>query len=317
MRENRKVKIAIIGAGYMAREHIRAFQDIDGVNVCGIYSRTKDKAWLLAQEFGINIVAETVQELFDKTGADLVVITVAVPSIAEVSVECFRFPWSCLIEKPPGYNFEEAVFVQYQAVRKQVRAYVALNRRHYSATRAVLQQLEQVQGPRLVKVCDQEDMSDPVRIGHSQKIIDNWMYANSIHMIDYFSVFCRGNLVSVAPVSKWDLANPGYVIAKLEFDSGDIGLYEAIWNAPSPWAVSIVTAKSRWDMSPLEVATRLDYGSRKKNEIDLDKWDSLFKPGLRVQAQLAVNALQDPDTVLPTIDDAVKTMQTIKLIYNQ
>lgn len=169
---------------------------------------------------------------------------------------------------------------------------------------------------RIVKVCDQEDMKDPLRIGHSRKIIDNWMYANSIHLVDYFSIFCRGKLKSVSPVICWDLLNPKYVVAKLEFDSGDIGLYEAVWNAPSPWAVSIITPKVRWDMTPLEVATRQDYGDRKKNDIILDNWDNQFKPGLRVQAQLAVKAVHCQNTILPTIDDAIQTMHMIKLIYN-
>jgi len=300
----------------MAKEHIRAFKDIEGAVVSGICSRTTIKAQALALEFGISTVAETVQGLFDKTHADIVVITASVPSIGEVSIECFKFPWICLIEKPPGHNLEEALFIQSKAIQNQARVYVALNRRHFSSTRAVLDQLKDQNCLRIVKVCDQEDMKDPSRIGHPQKIIDNWMYANSIHMVDYFSIFCRGKLKSVSPVICWDPLNPKYVVAKLEFDSGDIGLYEAIWNAPSPWAVSIITPKARWDMSPLEVATRQDYGNRKRNNIYLDNLDDRFKPGLRVQAQLAVNAVHNQDTILPTIDDAVQTMQMIELIYN-
>lgn len=310
------VKIAIIGAGYMAKEHIRAFKDIEGVEVSGIYSRTTAKAQELALEFGIHKIAKSVQELYDKTQADLVVITASVLSIAEVSVECFRFPWICLIEKPPGYNLEEAIYVQSQSAQHKARAYVALNRRHFSSTRTVLDQLNEQNFSRVVKVCDQEDMNDPHRIGHPQKIIDNWMYANSIHMVDYFSMFCRGNVTSVNRVVRWNPVDPRYVVAQLTFDSGDIGLYEAIWNAPSPWAVSIITPKARWDMSPLEFATRQDYGSRNKKQIDLDGLDDQYKPGLRVQAELAVRAVRDPSVILPTLDDAIHTMGMIKLIYN-
>jgi len=312
------IKIAIIGAGYMAREHIRAFKDIEDVEISGIYNRTTSKAETLAQEFGINTVATNTQELFEKTKANIVVIATSIPAIAEVTIECFKFPWICLIEKPPGYNLEEALLIKDQALLNQARPYVALNRRHYSATRAVLDELKKRDNDfRIIKVCDQEDMKDPVKIGHPERIINNWMYANSIHMIDYFCIFCRGNLISVNPVVQWNPGNPKYVVAHLEFDSGDVGLYEAVWNAPSPWAVSVITSKTRWDMSPLESATKQEYGSRNKIQIDLGKWDSQFKPGLRRQAQLAVDTAKGIQAGLPTIDDAIQTMQLIKLIYSQ
>lgn len=311
------VKVAIIGAGYMAREHIRAFQDVTNVVISGIYSRTISKAQLLAQEFEIKVIAENIEELFNKTRADLVVITASVSSIAAVSIKCSKFPWICLIEKPPGYNLEEAFLIRDHFIQNKARVFVALNRRHYSSTLAVLDQLKDQDSFRLIKVCDQEDMNDPVRIGHPKNVIDNWMYANSIHMVDYFSIFCRGKLLSVDPVIKWDPNNPRYVVAKLEFDSGDVGLYEAVWNAPSPWSVSVITSKVRWDMSPLEVAARQDYGSRKKVPINLNKWDDDFKPGLRMQAHLAVGIVQNSDLNLPTLDDAIQTMQMINLIYQE
>ena len=48
-------KIAIIGAGYMAEEHIRAFSDIEDVVVAGIFSRTRSKAEPL-QAYGAVLV---------------------------------------------------------------------------------------------------------------------------------------------------------------------------------------------------------------------------------------------------------------------
>ena len=44
------LKVAIIGAGYMAKEHIKAFQDIKNVQIIGIYSRT----YLNAQNLALN-----------------------------------------------------------------------------------------------------------------------------------------------------------------------------------------------------------------------------------------------------------------------
>ena len=38
------LRVAMIGGGGMTREHIRAFQNVPGVTVVGIWNRTRDKA---------------------------------------------------------------------------------------------------------------------------------------------------------------------------------------------------------------------------------------------------------------------------------
>ncbi len=67
-----EIKVAVIGAGYMAQEHIKVFSSIDGVTVVGIHSRTKDKAQSVAAQFDIPFVAETILDLYENTKADLV-----------------------------------------------------------------------------------------------------------------------------------------------------------------------------------------------------------------------------------------------------
>jgi len=311
------IKIAIIGAGYIACEHIKAFQDINNVEVVGIYSRTKSKAEALAKKYNINIVANSIEELYSKTLADGVIIAVSVSQIYIVTLECFKYQWKYLIEKPAGYNFEEAQLLNNYAVQNNIVAYVALNRRHYSSTSKLQIELMATDSKRIVKIQDQEDIADPIKIGHPDKVVKNWMYSNSIHLIDYFTFLCRGNLIKVSNIINWDSNMPHLVLAKLEYDSGDIGIYEAIWNAPSPWVISVVTSEARWEMAPLETLTKQDRGTRVKNQINIDKWDLEFKPGLRQQAKLFVDILHGKNANLPALNDSIKTMELIKKIYNQ
>jgi len=48
---NKSVSVAVVGAGSMAREHIKAFSALPGVKVNGIFSRTRTRAEVLAKEF--------------------------------------------------------------------------------------------------------------------------------------------------------------------------------------------------------------------------------------------------------------------------
>ena len=307
--------MAIVGAGNMAREHIRAFADVPGVTIAGIHSRTRSRADTLAAEYGVPGVYDSVAELYEKTRADLVVVTVPETAMNPVSRTCFEFPWTVLLEKPPGLNLPDAQEIHGAATAKNRRVLVALNRRFLSSTRAALADLAQRDGQRFIKVQDQQDQAQAAELGHPQAVVQNWMYANSIHLIDYFQVFGRDDIRAVEPYFAWDSKSPGVVVSRLEFDSGDIGLYEGIWHGPGPWAVSVSAAERRWEMRPLEEATYQQQGERQLHPVQIHQWDRQFKPGFRLQAEMAVQAALGEPSESPTLDEAMKTMRLIAAIF--
>lgn len=131
-----QIKVAIIGAGFMASEHIKAFSAIEDVALVGIYSRTRTRADALAQQFNIAGVFNAVDELYAATQADLVIVAVPELHVRNVCLQVFKYPWVALIEKPAGYDLADAKKIAAAAQQNARRAYVALNRRHYSSTRA-------------------------------------------------------------------------------------------------------------------------------------------------------------------------------------
>ena len=244
------------------------------------------------------------------------VIAVPVLSVNAVGRECFKFPWTCLIEKPAGYNVNDAEELAGYAAQANRPVFVALNRRHHSSTKTVLKDLEGLTGPRLIHVQDQEDQEAALRDGQPRLVVENWMYANSIHVIDLFRILGRGDVVAVEPIIRWNPQEPRFVAAKIAFDSGDIGLYQAVWNGPGPWAVSVTTQEKRWELRPLELASFQRHGSRKLEPAPVHEWDFRFKSGLRVQAQLAVQAaMGQPTPTLPSLEDALVSMRLVQAIY--
>ena len=299
----------------MTVEHIKAFADHPYTDIAGIFSRTKDRALKIASNYQTTIVADSIAQLYNATKAELVVISVPELSVREVCLEAFKFPWACLIEKPAGYNLEDAEIIASAARASNSKAYVALNRRHYSATVNVLEELLSINQPRLIHVYDQENPNAALAAGQPELVVENWMYANSIHMIDYLSFLGRGKIVNVENIIPWDSEKPEFVMSKISYDSGDIGIYEAVWNAPGPWSVVITTQEKRWEMRPLEQAFVQNYGSRKQEPISNSEWDTKFKPGLRVQAEEAVKAVSGKPHNLPTLEDALESMKLVKAIY--
>jgi predicted dehydrogenase len=220
-----------------------------------------------------------------------------------------------LIEKPAGYNVADAEEICSIAQTKNRRGFVALNRRFYSSTRAALADLQANPGRRFIQVLDQEDPKRALQAGQPSLVVDNWMYANSIHMVDYLRLFGRGKITVVEPVVRWDPDKPSVVVAKIEFDSGDIGLYEGIWNGPGPWSVCVNTPEKRWELRPVEQAAFQVAGQRKLEPVMQHASDQQFKPGLRMQAVHAIAAALGKPTDLPTLGDALETMRLTRAIF--
>src|SRR5262245_44072188 len=120
-------RVAFVGAGSMTREHLRAFANLPNVVLAGLHSRTRARAESLAAEFSVTHVCDSIDELFESTRADLVVVSVPELSTNMVSRQCFSHPWTALIEKPVGYDLDDAHAIASEARRLRRRAFVALN----------------------------------------------------------------------------------------------------------------------------------------------------------------------------------------------
>jgi predicted dehydrogenase len=307
-------RVAVVGAGYMAREHVRAFASLPSVEIAGVCSRTRSRAEALAATCGA-AVYDTVDAIYEATRADAVVVAVNELSMPDVCAAVFRYPWLCFLEKPVGVDIAAARSILENARAARVRAYVALNRRSYSSTRQALQALNRDDGPRLISLLDQEDMQAARAFGQPDVVVRNYMYANSIHIVDYFSVFGRGAIVSVEPIVPWTAENPGYVVAAVGFSSGDRGIYQAVWNGPGPWSATITNPQVRAEMQPLEKLRIQRRGERRFDEVATDPIDAEFKPGLRYQAEQVLAALEGKPAALATLDDATRSMSLCAYIY--
>lgn len=309
-------RVAFVGAGNMAREHIRAFSDMEHVTLSGIFSRTRTRAETLAKEFQIGGVYNSLDALYEGTHADLVVITVFETAMLPVSCAAFDYPWTVLMEKPPGCNRIQAQEILQSAHKKNRRVYVGLNRRLLSSSQSVIKDLAASPLPRFIHVQDQQSLEQAKAIGHPDIVVQNWMYANSIHLVDYLRFFGRGSIESILPILSWEPKNPGVVLAKISFSSGDTGIYEGIWSGPGPWAVTVTTTSRRWEMRPLEHAVYQNVGERNMNPVETHPWDVQFKPGFRCQAEEAAKGAMGEPSQCATIDEAYETMCLIEGIFS-
>jgi len=307
-------KIAIIGAGRIAHEHIKTILSIKDFEIVGIHSRSYNKAKEIADLYSIKHVYASIEDLFNHCQPNAVIVCVSVTETKRVIDVTSNYPWIQLIEKPAGLNLIDANEISKIIVNKNAKAFVAFNRRFYSSTQIALKELINCDSNRIVVVQDNEDPTNINEDSRPDELIKYWMYANSIHLIDYFRIFCRGDIQSVTPTIEWNPRNPFYLQCNLNFKSGDIGVYQAFWGAPGPWGVSITNKYKRIELRPLERLFVHNYGGTNlEKQVDSD--DSDFKAGFKKQLLELLKAIKGEFHQLVTIEDSLKTMKLINLIY--
>jgi predicted dehydrogenase len=309
------MRLAIVGAGKIAREHAKAFLDIENTELLGVTSRSKKPLEAFATDFKVTNKCDNIGQLYRTTQAELVIITVNVDQISNVLLECALYPWTILVEKPLGINLTESNYLDKVLGDAANRIYVALNRRHYSTFQELDRIINLNSGQRMIRVTDQEDQFAARSAGFDTQIIEHWMFANSIHLIDILRQFGRGKVINIEQSSKWKSMTIMKHSVHVTFDSGDLGIYECQWNEVGPWSVSITKENSTWLMKPLEKLTEISETGESIDITPKSDWDTKFKPGFRLQAEMMIAKIKGQESKIVSFKDALSTMQLVHEMY--
>ena len=92
--QKNKIRLAIVGAGYMAQEHIRTFVDVEDVICAGIFSRTCSNAEAVAERFSIEKVFNSIDEPYSATQAQLAIIAVPELKVRKTCISALKYAWT-------------------------------------------------------------------------------------------------------------------------------------------------------------------------------------------------------------------------------
>ena len=100
-----KTRVAVIGCGEFGRNHVRAYREIEGVELAGVFDQDSDRTVQIAHEFQTRAFS-SVEELRGLVDA----ASVAVPTVAHKEVGCrlMEMGIDVLVEKPMACTASEA-----------------------------------------------------------------------------------------------------------------------------------------------------------------------------------------------------------------
>jgi predicted dehydrogenase len=100
------IRVGVLGAGFMGTPHARAFARIPDVQVVGIFSRSVEKASVLAREVGAEPFSDPMKLATDPR-VDAISVTLPTQVHREYSVAALEAGKHVLVEKPMAVTVEE------------------------------------------------------------------------------------------------------------------------------------------------------------------------------------------------------------------
>ena len=272
-----KIKIGIIGAGPIAEEYIKIFSKNSLTNVIGIVGRTKKNSKILSLKYNIGFYGNKISELLIHD-IDIIIVAVDILNTINVAKQISNFSGLVLIEKPLGVNHEETKKILKILNSNKQNCFVALNRRFYDNILFAKKILKKDKSKKIISVVDQENTIKAKAIGHKKKVLQNWMFANSIHLIDLLIYFADSQILKISTIKK-QINKEKIILSNLYFKNNTTAVYNSIWNRPGPWSFAISTSNYYFNFSPIEI---LEYRKLNTNTKKIYKnITNNYKPGFK------------------------------------
>jgi predicted dehydrogenase len=304
------IKLGIVGAGYIAKEHCKVIAGTKFFSVCGIISKSGDRASALASEFKIPFSGSSISEMVEKCRPEALMLLVPVEQMFIVLNECLQYQLPIFIEKPMGLDIYQATDLCDKIEKAEIPVVVGYNRRFYSVFQKGIDIIRKHGKLFGVSIEGHERFWKVRQSGEfSEKILDNWIFANATHTIDLLRFF-GGDPIKVHCIQKSMFEKNGDQFAMVcEFESGALGEYCAHWYSPGGWKVVLYGDGVTVEFKPLEKGVWIDK-SFTVHEINPDPEDIKFKPGFFRQLQSFAKSIETGsfDFPLCLASDALKTM---------
>lgn len=285
-----EMNILLVGTGAMAIEYLKVLCDLPvSFQVVG---RSDTGCNTFFEKTGYSPKVGGIQKYLegDKVNLpDYAIIAVSADQLKLVTLSLLNSGVkNILVEKPAGLTLDEIKEVFEASEKHAANVYVAYNRRHYASTQEALRIIAEDGG---VVSCNFEftERSHIIRtLNHSQSIRDNWLFANSTHVID-LALFVAGHPTEHISYSRrtvdWSRCPAVFGGAGIT-DNDVVFTYNANWLSPGNWKVEWLTLKHRIILNPLETIQIQTIGLSETISVPIDNQvDTKYKPGLFVQVR--------------------------------
>ena len=124
------LSISIVGAGKIVHEHIKTIQQINSLEIDGVFSRTKEKSIAISSQYKCR-TCRSIEDLVSSSPSGIIV-AVSPDQTFQVLKSLIPLKIPLLIEKPPALSLHEAKELVDLSSKHKTLNIVGLNRRFMS-----------------------------------------------------------------------------------------------------------------------------------------------------------------------------------------
>jgi predicted dehydrogenase len=128
--ENKKIKIGVMGAGFISDYHIPGLQSA-GADVAAVYSRREENARHQAEKYGIPAVTSDYKEILKRDDIQAVAILTPDFTHKELALEAAKAGKGILLQKPMALDSKECREIITAAEEFNVQLYVSFMHRYF------------------------------------------------------------------------------------------------------------------------------------------------------------------------------------------
>ncbi|MDP7197651.1 MAG: Gfo/Idh/MocA family oxidoreductase, partial [SAR202 cluster bacterium] len=278
---SRNIKIGFIGAGNYAKHHLLSLQNIKGVSLDYILTKTGKNSEKIKEDYGFKESFTDIKKFMTRD-VDAYFVVSSSNTLFDMSKELFNNGKPMLIEKPPGFTSRQTKELSEIAKKNNTFGMVALNRRYYSDIQHGLAMLADY-GPIRGAILEvPEDISN-IRGENKLSEIEykNYFYRNSIHAFDTLR-HIMGEIVQLKSLgfSNEENNNRGLSAgAVVEHELNRYSLISTLWDTkPFYWRMKIIGERGCLEFSEKSGTKFLDEKMNVHN-ISADEVDSSFRKG--------------------------------------
>ena len=229
------LRVLVVGCGNMGSAHAKAYNQIDGFEICGIVSRGKSKEVLNGKLGGGYALFDDFDTALEKTKPDAVSISTYPDTHETMAIKSFKNGCHVFIEKPLADSVkgaERVVKAAKKADRKLVVGYIL---RHHPSWERFIAVAQTLGKPLVMRMNLNQQSSASMWTLHR-----NLMKSLSpivdcgVHYIDVMCQMVRSKPVQVSAIGAKltdEIPHDNYNYGQLQirFEDGSVGWYEAGW----------------------------------------------------------------------------------------
>jgi 2-hydroxy-4-carboxymuconate semialdehyde hemiacetal dehydrogenase len=195
--DNKRIKVALAGAGAFGIKHLDGIKNIDGVEVVSLVSRDLEKTREVASRYGINHVTTELADSLALSEVDAVILCTPTQMHAGQAIACLQAGKHVQVEIPLADSWSDAEAVAAQARQSGLVAMCGHTRRFNPSHQYVHQRIST--GEFNIQQMDVQTYffrrSNMNALGEPRSWTDHLLWHHAAHTVDLFAYQSGGEIV--------------------------------------------------------------------------------------------------------------------------